>query len=57
MINKEELIEAYGKPDELGHVTRFTDSSVRDYVCVLCGADDGWLIGGNGGLDKPCSYK
>lgn len=36
------------------HVTRFTDSSFCDYVCVNCGATDvagdGW-----GDLAYPCS--
>jgi hypothetical protein len=27
-------------PDELGHVTRFSDSSLYDEVCVHCGATD-----------------
>lgn len=26
--------------DELGHKIRFSDSSLYDFVCVLCGATD-----------------
>lgn len=53
-MTKEEAVAKYGPPDAMGHVTRFTDSSLRDFVCVLCGADDGYLIGGRGGLNEPC---
>lgn len=35
------------------HVTRFSDSSTRDYVCVNCGASDN-TGGGWGGLALPC---
>ena len=30
------------KADEKGHRTRFSDSSIYDEVCVLCGATDAW---------------
>ena len=36
-------------PDENGHVTRFSDSSLYDEVCINCGATDT-----GGSLDKPC---
>lgn len=36
--------------DRQGHVTRFSDSSMYDFVCVNCGATDSY--GGN--LDKKC---
>jgi hypothetical protein len=36
--------------DELGHVTRFSDSSLYDEVCVNCGATDT-----SGRLEDPCS--
>ena len=37
-------IEKYGQPNELGHVTRFSDSSLYDEKCVLCGMTDGSLM-------------
>jgi hypothetical protein len=42
--------EAVGRP-VLGHKTRFSDSSVYDEVCTLCGATD---ARGDDRLDKPC---
>jgi hypothetical protein len=36
-------------PDELGHVTRFSDSSLYDEVCVHCGATDAGAM-----LTQPC---
>lgn len=36
-----------------GHVTRFSDSSQYDEVCVNCGATDGLS---DNGLNKPCRY-
>ena len=38
------------KMDNQGHVTRFSDSSLYDFVCVNCGATDSY----NGNLDKKC---
>lgn len=37
------------KPE--GHTTRFSDSSLYDFVCTKCGANDG----PSGGLDGPCT--
>jgi dihydrofolate reductase (trimethoprim resistance protein) len=34
-------IAEHGQPDKNGHVTRFSDASTFDEVCVLCGAKDG----------------
>ncbi len=34
------------------HVTRFSDSSLYDEVCINCGATDG--LGTWGELSKPC---
>ena len=39
-----EAIEQYGEPDSLGHVTRFSDSSLYDEVCVICGLTDGSIM-------------
>jgi hypothetical protein len=36
-----------------GHVTRFSDSSVMDEVCVNCGAHDN-VPGGMGDLNYAC---
>ena len=36
-------------PDNLGHRTRYSDSSLYDEVCVLCGANDS-----KDALDKAC---
>lgn len=45
---------AAGPPDEMGHVTRFSDSSIYDFVCVYCGATDcPW----DNGLARPCPEK
>jgi len=43
--------EAYGSPSVSapGHVTRYSDSSLYDEVCVNCGATDT-----SGKLDQPC---
>jgi len=43
-MTREEAIERYGEPDKMGHVTRFSDSSLYDEVCVLCGLTDGSLM-------------
>lgn len=37
-------IAKYGKPNKHGHVTRFSDSSLYDEKCVLCGMVDGSLM-------------
>jgi hypothetical protein len=44
--------EAYGSPSVSapGHVTRYSDSSLYDEVCVNCGATDAQA----GGLNQPC---
>lgn len=39
------------EPDALGHRTRFSDSSLYDFVCVACGATDGC---GDRGLERRC---
>lgn len=36
-----------------GHLTRFSDSSVYDEVCILCGTTDGY----GGKLDRSCPNK
>lgn len=43
--------ELAGKPDEFGHVTRYSDSSLYDEVCVLCGATD---ARGDDRLERKC---
>lgn len=40
-ITRQEAIAQYGEPDSMGHVTRFSDSSLHDEICVLCGLVDG----------------
>lgn len=40
-ITRQEAIAQYGEPDKMGHVTRFSDSSLHDEICVLCGLVDG----------------
>lgn len=37
--------------DDLGHQTRFSDSSLYDYICVNCGATDGR---NDNRLNEPC---
>jgi hypothetical protein len=39
------------KPDGKGHRTRFSDSSMYDEKCVLCGGTDAY---GDARLNKPC---
>ncbi len=39
------------KPDANGHRTRFSDSSVYDEKCVLCGGTD---ASGDNSLNRPC---
>lgn len=39
-------------PDPLGHVTRYSDSSLYDEVCTLCGATDAGT-----GLRYPCPNR
>lgn len=41
------------KPDELGHRTRYSDSSLYDEKCVLCGATDATYQQGQP-LREPC---
>lgn len=59
-MNRQEAIEKYGEADERGHVTRFSDSSFYDEVCVLCGATDrpggNYIYGNNCGVD-PIEYE
>lgn len=59
-MNRQEAIEKYGTADERGHVTRFSDSSFYDEVCVLCGATDrpggNYIYGNNCGVD-PIEYE
>ena len=38
------------KQDMMGHVTRFSDSSLYDEVCINCGATDAY----GGRLDRKC---
>lgn len=40
-MNRKEAVERYGEPDEMGHITRFSDSSMYDEICVMCGLVDG----------------
>jgi hypothetical protein len=55
-VTRGEAIEKYGAADENGHVTRFSDSSLYDEVCVLCGAQDYMAGFGDGGarLKRAC---
>lgn len=39
-----EALAKYGKPNAKGHITRFSDSSLYDETCVLCGMVDGSLM-------------
>ncbi len=39
-ITRAEAITLYGQPDKNGHITRFSDASTFDEICVLCGARD-----------------
>lgn len=39
-MTREEAIVRYGKPDKMGHITRFSDSSLYDEKCVMCGLVD-----------------
>jgi len=41
------------KPNPKGHITRYSDSSLYDEVCLLCGTTDGW----KGRLDELCPNK
>ena len=41
------------KPTPKGHITRYSDSSLYDEVCMLCGATDGQA----GRLDELCPNK
>ncbi|HVX91553.1 MAG TPA: hypothetical protein VHC20_08160 [Candidatus Paceibacterota bacterium] len=50
MNDNDDLPEA----DALGHRTRYSDSSLYDEKCVLCGATD---MRGATGLSKPCPNK
>ena len=50
-LPKEQKDRLLGK-DPNGHVTRFSDSSLYDEVCNLCGATDA-----TGKLDLPCPAK
>lgn len=43
--------EAFRPPEELGHKTRNSDSSLYDEVCTLCGATD---AAGDRRLEQPC---
>ena len=40
----EDAIAEYGQPNKHGHVTRFSDSSLYDEKCVLCGMVDGSIM-------------
>jgi hypothetical protein len=40
-MNKFGKAGKFSKPDKFGHVTRYSDSSLYDEVCVLCGGTDG----------------
>jgi hypothetical protein len=42
------------QPDSLGHVTRYSDSSLYDEICVNCGAID---RGRHPNLSDPCPGK
>jgi hypothetical protein len=39
-LTREEAIERFGEPNEMGHITRFSDSSMYDEKCVRCGMVD-----------------
>lgn len=43
-MSYDQLIEKYGQPNEMGHITRFSDSSLYDEKCVLYGMTDGSLM-------------
>lgn len=43
-MDYEEALEKYGEPDNMGHIVRYSDSSLYDEVCVLCGLTDGSLM-------------
>lgn len=43
-LSREEALKRYGQPNEMGHITRFSDSSIYDEKCVMCGMVDGSLM-------------
>src|ERR1700741_1536182 len=45
-LSREEAIAQFGKPDKMGHITRYSDSSFYDERCVMCGLTDPYM-GGN----------
>jgi hypothetical protein len=40
-LDFDNLVRKYGPPDDMGHITRFSDSSLYDEICVVCGLTDG----------------
>lgn len=47
----DEEIARTQKPNSLGHITRFSDSSIYDERCVLCGGTD---AAGDRSLQQRC---
>jgi hypothetical protein len=43
-MTREEALKRYGQPNKMGHITRYSDSSVYDEKCVMCGLTDGSLM-------------
>ena len=41
---REEAVKRYGQPNKMGHITRYSDSSIYDEKCVMCGMVDGSLM-------------
>lgn len=58
-MNRAEAIDRFGIANEMGHVTNYSDSSLYDEKCVLCGATDrgGFSIYDNRCPVEPVPYE
>jgi hypothetical protein len=43
-LRRDEALKRYGQPNAMGHITRYSDSSIYDEKCVMCGMTDGSLM-------------